>query len=85
MVASRGGNYTARPHGHGQPRHLVVRAAQFKREHRLHVFALQEERIVQPGRQIGRALKRRFARDIVDACSKNAFQIIDFHPVILKR
>ena len=43
MVAGGGGDHAALERRRGQLRHLVVRAAQLEREHRLHVLALEQQ------------------------------------------
>ena len=48
VIAGGRGNHAARTLGQCQLRHLVVGAAQFEREHRLLVLALQEHAVVEP-------------------------------------
>ena len=61
-----------------QVHHLVVGAAQLEGKHRLHVFALEQDAIVDAPRQVRRELQRRLDRHVVDACIEDAFQIIGF-------
>ena len=70
-----------RDHALGQLRrrqvgHLVVRAAQLEREHRLQVLALEQQAVAQAPRQHGRQFERRFDRHVVDARLQDAFEII---------
>ncbi|KGX95462.1 hypothetical protein Y023_5404 [Burkholderia pseudomallei A79D] len=57
-------------------RHLVVRAAQLEREHRLVVLALQVDGVAQPRGQAARAFERRLARDVVHARVQDQLQVI---------
>jgi len=79
VIACRCRDYAARQRRRRQARHLVVSAAQLEREHRLHVFALEQEGVVEPCRQIGRALQRRFDGHVINARGQDALEIIDFH------
>ena len=62
-----------------QVRHLVVRAAQLEREHRLLVLALQQHAVAEPARQRRRELERRLDRDVVDLRGQDLLQIVDGH------
>ena len=61
-----------------QMRHLVVGAADLEAEDRLQVFAFEKNFVAQPARKLLGRLKRRLARDIVDATRQNrSEQIVD--------
>ena len=62
-----------------QMRHLVVRAAQLEREHRLLVLALQQDAVAEPARQRRRELERRLDRDVVDLRGQDLLQVVDGH------
>ena len=66
VVAGRGRDDAARALGGRQMRHLVVRAAQLEREHRLLVLALEEQAVAEPARQRRGEFERRLDRDVVD-------------------
>jgi len=75
MVAGAGRDHAALERGRRQVRHLVVRAAQLEREHRLQVLALEQQRVAEALRQAGRALERRFDGHVVDARLEDAFDV----------
>ena len=56
MITRGCGDHAAFEHIPRQLHHLVVGAAQLERKDRLHVLALQQQRVVDPRRQIGGAL-----------------------------
>ncbi len=60
-------------------RHFVVRPAQFEREHRLHVLALEQDAIGKPLAEALGGLKRRLLGDIVDPGSQYSSQVIGSH------
>ena len=61
-----------------QPRHLVVRAAQLEREHRLQVLALEEQAVAEARESARRELERRLDRDVVDARLQDPLEIVFF-------
>ncbi len=82
MVARRGGDHAALELLGSELRHLVVCAAQLEREHRLHVFALEQHGVADARRQVGRVFQRRFDRHVIDAGSEDTFEIA-LHDVLL--
>ena len=68
-----------------QMRHLVVRAADLVREHRLLVLALQQHAVLQSRRQPGGQIKRRLDGDVVDARIENLPQVVDRHRARARR
>ncbi|CAJ6434725.1 Uncharacterised protein [Burkholderia pseudomallei] len=76
MVARRRGDHPARERVGRDVRHLVVRAAQLEREHRLVVLALQVDRVAQPCGQVVRAFELGFERDVVHPGGQDFLQII---------
>ncbi len=76
MVARRGAHDAARQLGRGELRHLVEGAAQLEGEHALHVLALQEQGVVEPGRERGRLFQRCLARHVIDAGGEDFLQIV---------
>src|SRR5208282_1444607 len=80
MIAGRGRDHATPQRGTRQLRHFVVRAAQLEGEHRLRVLALEQQYVVQPRRQVWRALKRSFDRDVINAARlKDTFEVISRH------
>jgi hypothetical protein len=57
-------------------RDLVIGAAQLEGEHRLQIFALEQDPVAQSTRQPGCYLQRRLYGDVVDARLEYALQII---------
>ncbi|CAJ6855767.1 DEAD/DEAH box helicase [Burkholderia pseudomallei] len=76
MVARRRGDHPARERVGRDVRHLVVRAAQLEREHRLVVLALQVDGVAQPRGQVARAFELGFERDVVHPGGQDFLQII---------
>ncbi len=79
MVARRRGDDAARALGRREMRHLVVRAAQLEREHRLLVLALEKDAVAEPSRQRRREIERRFDRHVVNLRGQDLLQVIDGH------
>ena len=79
VVARGRGDHALRALGGRQVRHLVVRAAQLEREHRLLVLALQQHAVAEAARQRGRDLERRLDRDVVDLGGQDLLQVVDGH------
>ena len=69
----------ARALGGRQMRHLVVRAAQLEREHRLLVLALQQDAVAEPSRQRRREVERRLDRHVVHLRGQDLLQVVDGH------
>ncbi|CAN7183700.1 hypothetical protein LJR034_000347 [Caballeronia sp. LjRoot34] len=76
MISRRCRNHAACKHVRGKLHHLVVRAANLEREHRLVVFALQVDRVVQPRGQIAGGFEFAFAGDVVDARGQDFLEVI---------
>ncbi len=76
VVARRGANHPALQRLRRQLRHLVVGAPQLEREDALHVLALQQHGIVEPGRKVRRLFQRRFLRHVIDASSEDLLEIV---------
>jgi len=79
MIAGRSADYSALRDRRRQMGNLVVRAAQLEREHRLQVFALEQDLIAQSTRQPRRGIQRRLDGDVVDARLEYALQVIIGH------
>ena len=79
VVAGRGGNHPALALLGGELGHFVVGAAQLEREHRLQVFALEQNGVVQAARQAGGRVQRGFDGHVVDAGGEDAFEVVVLH------
>src|SRR4029453_9252324 len=79
MVAGGGGDHTLGALRGREMRHLVVRAAQLEREHRLLILALEKDAIAEAARQRDRLLERRLARDVVDLRGEDPREVVDRH------
>ena len=76
VVAGRRADHAALQLLGRQMRHLVVGAAQLEAEHRLVVFALEQDLVRQPLGQGARHLERGFERDIVDTRGQDLLQVV---------
>ena len=75
VIASRSGNHAAFELLRRQLRHLVISTPKFEREHRLHVFALQKNRIADARRQAGSRFQWGLDGYIVDTGGENTLEI----------
>ena len=76
MVAGGCANYALGQLRCAELRHLVIRTPQFKAAHRLLVFALEQNRVVQTFAQLFGGLQSRLNRYIVDTGRQNFFQVV---------
>ncbi len=60
MIARRGGDHAAFALGSTEVSHLVVCAAQLEGEHRLHVLALEQQGIAEPGATVPEPARAEF-------------------------
>jgi hypothetical protein len=81
MIAGRRTDDAARTDLFGQLCDLVVGTAQLEREHRLHVFALEQHGVADAPRQVGRKFERRFDRHVVHLRVEDLFEVVDVHDV----
>ncbi|MNV00271.1 hypothetical protein D3C71_904300 [compost metagenome] len=77
MVAGRGGDHAAVARGLRRVAHLVVGAAHLEGKHRLVVFPLQMDGVLQPRRQAPSGVQFGFAGDVVDPGGQDLPQV--FH------
>ncbi len=76
MIAGRRGDHALGPFGFAQLRQLVVRAANFEREHRLQVFALEQYLIAEALGQLAGLLQGGFNGHVVDARGEDFFGVL---------
>jgi hypothetical protein len=79
VIAGRSTDHAARGDRCRQMGDLVIGPAQFEREHRLQVFALEQHAVAKPARQAWRRVEWGLDRDIVDARFEYALQVIVAH------
>ena len=79
VVAGGGADDTALQTLRRELGQLVVSPAQLEGEHRLHVLALDQQRVADAGRQIGGQVERRFDRYVVNLRGEDFFEIIGSH------
>ena len=79
VIAGRRGDHAVRALRGRQMRHLVVRAAQLEREHRLLVLALEQHAVAEPRGKRRGGLERRLDRDVVHLRGEDLLQVIR-HP-----
>ena len=84
MIAGRGADHAALELVRRQPGDLVVGAAQLEGEHRLHVLALENDLVADPGGKVAGQFERRFDRHVVNLCVENFFEIIRVHGALLQ-
>src|SRR6185437_705221 len=85
MVSRGGADHAARERSGLEVRHLVVRAAQLEREHRLLVLALEEHVVAQAPRDGGGALERALDRDVVHLRREDRLEVsFGLHPESLR-
>ena len=75
VVARRGADHTACGRARRQAGDLVVGAAELEGEHRLHVFALEQDGVAETARQPRGRLERRLDGHIVDARTQDALHV----------
>ncbi len=79
MVASRGGDYAASQLFCGQLRQLVVGPADLEREHRLQVFALEQDLVAQAFAQLPGAVQGGFDGNVIDARGEDLLDVLFEH------
>ena len=79
VITGRSANNAALESFRRQPRQLVVGTAQLERKHRLHILALEQNRIADSRREIRRRIERRFHGNVVDLRGKYLFKVIGMH------
>ena len=75
VVARRGADHAACSRARRQVGDLVVGAAQLEGEHRLQVFALEQDRVAETARQPRGRLERRLDGHIVDARTQDSLHV----------
>ena len=79
MVAGRGADDAALRADRRQLRDLVVGAANFERKHRLQVFPLEQDAIVEAARQPRCGFQRCLDGDVVDLGLEDAIDVVFLH------
>jgi hypothetical protein len=76
VVAGGGADDPALEHRRAEVGHLVVGPAQLEAEHRLHVLALQEDRVVDARRQVGCRVEGRLDGHVVHLGGEDLLQVV---------